>query len=272
MTYRVIALDLDGTLLDSRRLVREDTQKALNEARARGIEVIMVTGRHHVAAHAYHDQLGLTTPVICCNGTYVFDFADSQVLAANPLEKTQARALVDLSRRHGVHNFVYVEDAMTFEEENDHVKGFLAWSAGLPAKLRPKMRKVENFGAVIDEAKTIWKVVASHPDSRTLGICIAEMKKAADVSYELSWHNRMDISQAGNTKGGRLAEWVRMRGIDLAEVVAFGDSHNDISMLSQVGLGIAMGNSPDDVKACANWVTGSNDSDGIVAALRRFVL
>lgn len=272
MKYRVIAFDLDGTLLDSNKCIRNDSILAVNEAKAKGLAVILVTGRHHVAAHAYHEQLHLDTPIICCNGAYIFDYARSKVLASNPLKKDQALALVSLSRRHGVHNLVYFEDVMTFEEENDHVKGFLSWSAGLPAKTRPALKRVDCFETAIETAPVIWKVIASHPDSAVLDTCIDDMKRAVEVSYECSWHNRMDIVQIGNTKGGRLAEWVRSQDLDLSQVIAFGDSDNDISMLSQAGLGVAMANSADDVKTSANWVTGSNDADGIATALRRFVL
>ncbi|HXP98420.1 MAG TPA: pyridoxal phosphatase, partial [Telmatospirillum sp.] len=269
MTYRVVAFDLDGTLLDSRRRIRDDTLAALREVREKGLKVIVVTGRHHVAAHAYHDLLGLETPIICCNGAYVFDYAQAAVLAANPLKKDQARALVALSRRHGLHNFVYTEDAMTFEDENDHVKGLRVWAEDLPARVKPTMRKVDNFEEVIEQALVIWKLVISHPVTAVLDAGIAEMKRDVEVSYESSWHNRMDVAQLGNSKGGRLAEWVRGQGIEMADVIAFGDSDNDISMLTQAGVGVAMGNSVDEVKACANWVTSGNDGDGIAAALRR---
>lgn len=272
MSYRVVALDLDGTLLDSQQCIREDTLSALRVVREKGLKAIVVTGRHHVAAHAYHDLMGLETPIICCNGAYVFDYANSAVLAANPLKKDHAHALVALSRRHGLHNFVYTEDAMTFEDENDHVKGLRVWADTLPARVKPMLRQVDNFDTVIENAQVIWKLVVSHPDTAVLNAGIAEMKRDVEASYESSWHNRMDVAQLGNSKGARLVEWVRGQGIEMADVIAFGDSDNDISMLTQAGVGVAMGNSVEDVKACADWVTGGNDGDGIAAALRRFVL
>ncbi|PKU25524.1 pyridoxal phosphatase [Telmatospirillum siberiense] len=271
MTYKLVALDLDGTLLDSDQAIRDDTIAALKEVRVKGLGIILVTGRHHVASHAYHDQLRLETPIICCNGTYIFDYAESKVLAADPLEREQVLALLTIARRHKVHCLVYVRDAMTFETENEHVKSLLAWRDKLPERVRPALRRVETFEEEVEKATVIWKIVASHPDHAVLAGCIAEMKEAVRASYEWSWHNRVDIARSGNSKGGRLAEWAASRGIDLDQVVAFGDGENDISMLSRAGVGIAMGNSTDDVKASADWVTGTNDGDGIAAALRRLV-
>lgn len=272
MTYKIVALDLDGTLLNSRQMIRDDAIAALSEIRAKGIQVIMVTGRHHVAAHAYHDQLQLNTPIICCNGTYIFDYAKSKILAAAPLDREQAFTLLRLTRRHRVHSLVYVRDAMTFETENEHVKRLLTWRDGLPEKVRPAIRRVKNFEEEIEKAPTIWKIVASHPDTASLEACIAQMREAVHASYEFSWHKRVDIARHGNTKGARLTEWASAQGIRLEQVMAFGDADNDISMLSRVGMGIAMGNSQNNVKAHAAWVTGDNDSDGIAAALRHFIL
>lgn len=271
MTLRVVALDLDGTLLDSRCRIRPDTIAAVERVRARGLDVIVVTARHHAAARPYHVELGLDTPIICCNGTYLYDYAGARVLDAAPLAKTQALTLIDLSRRHGVHNFVYVEDAMTFEVENAHVRGLLAWQAGLPAHLGPALRRVASFEAAIADTPVVWKVVAAHADRGALDACVAAMRAALPASYESSWHDRVDIARAGNTKGGRLAEWLRARGLAMADVLAIGDGHNDLSMLVPAGIGIAMANSPHDVKAKADWVTGDNDSDGVASALRRFV-
>jgi len=83
---------------------------------------------------------------------------------------------------------------------------------------------------------------------------------------------RADISRAGNTKGQRLAEYLAQQGILAQEVIAFGDQNNDKEMLELAGLGVAMGNSHDEVRDCADWVTGTNDSDGIAEVLQRFVL
>ena len=101
---------------------------------------------------------------------------------------------------------------------------------------------------------------------------LAEVEADAGLNFEWSGGNRVDVTQADNSKGARLAEWIASRGIDASEVIAFGDHHNDISMLRMAGLGVAMGNSDDVVKSNARWVAGSNDTDAIADTLRQFVL
>lgn len=99
MAYRLIALDLDGTLLDSHAQIRPETLKVLQQARQQGIEVIVVTGRHHIAAYPYHHQLQLSTPAICCNGTYAYDYHARRAVAANPLSKAQMLRILEKPAR-----------------------------------------------------------------------------------------------------------------------------------------------------------------------------
>jgi hydroxymethylpyrimidine pyrophosphatase-like HAD family hydrolase len=82
-------------------------------------------------------------------------------------------------------------------------------------------------------------------------------------AVEYSWHDRIDVMPAGRSKGSRLVSWAAERGVDSADIVAFGDNFNDVDMLTGVGLGIAMGNAPDAVKAKAAEVIGTNDTDAI---------
>lgn len=272
MPYRLIAVDLDGTLLDSNWRISSETLTALDQARTKGLQVVIVTGRHHVAAYPYHRELNLDTPAICCNGAYLYDYCQRKVLSANPLAKQQALKLLAVAGQYEVHCLVYTEDAMVFEQENEHVSSLMAWAARLPSAVRPDIRWVKSLGTVIEDEELLWKVVVSHSSLDVLKACLSQMKQDLTLNYEWSWHDRVDIVQTGNNKGDRLAEWAKSQGIEPSEIIAFGDSDNDVSMLTQVGLGIAMQGSEDAVKAYADWVTGSNNNDGIAQALRRFVL
>jgi len=92
------------------------------------------------------------------------------------------------------------------------------------------------------------------------------------LSCEWSWHDQVDVMQAGNNKGARLAQWVASQGLSMDQVIAFGDNSNDISMLERAGLGVAMGNASDEVKARANVTIGSNEQPSIAEAIQRYVL
>ncbi len=129
MSYRVIALDLDGTLLDNQKRILPQSLEALAQARTAGIQVVVVTGRHHVAIHPFYQALQIDTPAICCNGTYLYDYQAKKVLAADPLAKGQAARVIEmLDQEHAIHGLMYVDDAMLYQEATGHVTRTLNWA------------------------------------------------------------------------------------------------------------------------------------------------
>ncbi len=272
MKYRLVALDLDGTLLDSRLQIRSGTMSALNLVRAQGVQVMIVTGRHHVAAYPYWRQLGLELPAICCNGAYLYDYAAQRPLAGDPLTRAEARGLLALVRKHSIRAMIYVKDFMAYESMDAHLGRMLDWAGSLPEDMRPRIEAVPSYERLVEEAGTIWKFTAAGEDRPALAAFVAEIEATLGLSCEWSGATRLDIIRAGNSKGNRLLEWIAGQDIAAAEVIAFGDEQNDMDMLRVVGMGVAMGNSHAEVQACADRVTGGNDSDGIADTLRRFVL
>jgi len=137
MAYRLIALDLDGTTLDSKREIRPATKAALAEARSMGVEVVLVSGRHHGAIRPYHRELELDTPAICCNGAYVHDFETGTPVVGSAIGRDTATALLGLCRRRNLHTLIYADDDMTYEESTPHLETLIAWGARFPAEIRP---------------------------------------------------------------------------------------------------------------------------------------
>jgi hypothetical protein len=272
MKYRLVALDLDGTLLDSQLKIRSETMEALQLVRAQGVQVMIVTGRHHVAAYPYWHQLGLELPAICCNGAYMYDYRARRPLACDPLTREEARGLLKLVRKHAIHTLIYDRDFIGYESEESHLNKLLGWSATLAEDVRPRIERVPSFERLVEEAATIWKFTSAGENRAALAAYVADIEQSLGLSCEWSGHNRLDITRAGNSKGNRLVEWIGEQGIERAQVIAFGDEQNDMEMLRVAGMGVAMGNSQAEVQACADQVTGVNDSSAIADVLRRFVL
>lgn len=269
--YRLVALDLDGTSLDRRNRLRPSTKRAVEAARAKGVEVVLVTGRHHVLTRPLHAEFGLDTPAICCNGTYVYDFAAERPVLGEPMDKAKAHEMLALCRRHDVHCLLYVRDAMTFEVATPHLIGLMAWAETFPEPMRPRLLQVESFEATIDAAPLVWKFVVSSEDTAAVTAWRGEAATIAGFNIESSWTNRFDVMVAGASKGPRLLEWAGLRGIAAEEILGFGDNLNDISMISSVGWGVAMGNAEPELKAVADEVIGDNDGDDIAAVMTRLI-
>ncbi len=272
MKYRLVALDLDGTLLDSQLQIRRQTVETLQRVREKGVQVMIVTGRHHTAVYPYWHQLNLELPAICCNGTYLYDFCGKRPLAGNPMTLQESRELLALARRHAIHLMVYVDDVMGYEVDSPHIGNLLKWSATLPEDLRPRIERVASFDRFLDGGEMLWKFLAFGEDMEALHAFDDEVSEHLDLSSVWSARNRIDIAHGGNSKGHRLAEFIALKNISPQEVIAFGDQDNDKEMLELVGFGVAMGNSRPEVQKHADWVAGTNDSDAIADVLYRFVL
>lgn len=267
MIYQAVAFDLDGTLLSSNATILESSKQAIQKIREKGIKVYFVTGRHHTAVRPYYKELDLDTPVVCCNGTYVYDFKNEKALVGNPLSSQVASHLIAEAQAQGIHTAVYFEDAMTYETLNIHFEKFQKWVQSCPEAVRPNVYQVESFQQEIEKGTTIWKVLISDQDLVKLQSFVEKLPRD-QVSPEWSWVDRVDITSVGNSKGARLAELLKTEGIELEQVIAFGDNFNDISMLEAVGLGIAMGGSEEEVQQKAKKTIGSNNEDSIANELK----
>src|ERR1035437_2136892 len=222
MKYRLVALDLDGTLINSQMQIQRETLEAIKRVREQGVKVMLVTGRHHVAAYPYWDQLQLELPAVCANGTYLYDYQAGRALAKNPLSKAQAHQLLRISRKHGIYTMVYVGDAIAYESRSHHRKLLMDWAETLAERVRPRFRHVDRFEDLIDEVETVLKFDNASDDLRALHAFEQDIRTTMGLSCEWSSDNSVDVVQRGNSKGSLLAEWVAQQGIDLLEVIAFG--------------------------------------------------
>ncbi|CAK9884500.1 MAG: Pyridoxal phosphate phosphatase YbhA [Candidatus Erwinia impunctatus] len=272
MRYRVIALDLDGTLLTAKKTILPESLLALNKAREAGVKVILVTGRHHVAIHPFYQTLALNTPAICCNGSYSYDYQTKGVLQADPLSLSQTLQVIDVLKQTSIHGLLYVDDAMLYTEETGHITRALQWEQTLPQHQRPTLNRVNSLEQGAREAKSIWKFALAHPERDELHTFIAQIESKFGLACEWSWIDQVDIAQTGNSKGKRLAQWVESQGYTMNDVVAFGDNYNDISMLERAGLGVAMGNADEAVKQRADIVISNNEEPGIAQLIEERIL
>ena len=270
--FKLLAFDLDGTLLNSEDRILESSRKAIREVLGRGIKVVLATGRHHVTTYPYHCELGLDTPAICCNGTYIIGFQPQRMIDSDPLGRSESLAILEIARKMGMHILIYVRDEMLFEIKNAHVRNLLSWGASLPGHLTPSIKQVDDFLEVLQTAECIFKFVLSHSDQGQFDQAIEVIDQMPGVSCVRSWVNRTDVFKSGNSKGLALVRLARQWQISPDEIIAVGDNDNDISMVSRVGLGVAMGDSTDALRLVADRQIGSHNDDSIARMIREWVL
>ncbi|KAE9653676.1 pyridoxal phosphatase [Escherichia coli] len=270
MNYQVIALDLDGTLLTPEKTILPDSLLALQRAQGAGAKVVIVTGRHFVAIHPFYQALALDTPAICCNGALMYDYHEKKVIASDPLQPDQATQLLELLESYNVHGLMYADDAMFYQEPTGHIIRTKNWAKSLPESQRPVFKQVSSLREAAHEVAGIWKFALTDTDTVKLHKFSQIVERELGLACEWSWHDQVDIAQLGNSKGKRLAQWVESQGLSMNQVIAFGDNHNDLSMLKNAGLGVAMGNAVDEVKECADLVIGNNTETGIADVVNQY--
>ncbi|WP_280716053.1 HAD family hydrolase [Kitasatospora sp. MAP5-34] len=263
---RLIATDLDGTLLGGNGTVSDRTAAALAAAEAAGIQVVFVTGRPPRWMQQLSSHIGGHGVAICSNGGAVVDVRRGELLETFPLSGEDVRALITTLRGAlpGI--------SFAFECPN-------GWAREPGYQLRMWGDDQEHAVATAEELLAdgrvdgLFKLLAKHPtlapdtfltEARRAAGHLAEITRSAPISM-------VEISALGVTKASTLETWCREQGIDRTEVVAFGDMPNDLEMLAWAGTSYAVANAHPDVLAAVAQHTVSNEDDGVAAVLEELL-
>lgn len=263
--YRLIALDLDGTLLDSSLKLSERNEEALKRALDRGVKVVLATSRWYLLAKRTADRAGIDTPLVCNNGALVKRPGDGEELLHLRLDQQLAREVADLADENGWETFTTIEDT-TFMRMRPGVI-----PERLPAGLRVSERQADEIdqgqptSVLVFGEEGVNQIVERFLDGHRDRAHFSVNRPPGLPHYVILTHPDAD-------KGRALAMVCRELDVPLSETVAMGDSESDLGMLSAAGLGVAMDNSPDVVKKAALHIAPSNDEDGVAWAIERFLL
>ncbi|MFS0727173.1 Cof-type HAD-IIB family hydrolase [Paenibacillus sp. 1P07SE] len=243
--YKLIALDMDGTLLNDRSEISEENAKWIHKALDAGVTVIFSTGRGFRSALPFAEQLELTTPMVTINGGEIWH--RPHVLHKRTyLAESIVGKLRELADTHGAWYWAYaVEDIYNAER----------W-------LEP--------GEQISD-KHWLKFGFDTPDDEARAAIRREIEGWGGLEITNSSTTNLEINPEGVSKAGGVREVCGMLGIEMSEVIAVGDSLNDLSVIQEVGLGIAMGNAQERVKAAADAVTVTNNEDAIARVIEDYI-
>jgi len=281
MAVRLIALDIDGTLLDSRWQVSDANRTAIAEAARRGIEVALVTGRRYdfampVARQLHAPLTPLPLTMIVNNGALIRS-NDGRTHLRHLLTQRVAEQLLHLTKpwREGaavifdrpLENQLMLErldpdDSLRYAYYSRN-KEFIGLANPLETCLTEDPIQVMLSG----------KVAPMREAERALrGAPFAEEYALAVTMYETRDFAMIDVLNPVCSKGASLAEWVTLRGFAREEVMAIGDNHNDLEMLTFAGIPVVMGNSVPELKTYGWHETGTNDENGVARAIEQFAL
>jgi Cof subfamily protein (haloacid dehalogenase superfamily) len=260
--FRLVATDLDGTLLRADGTISARTRHILRAVRERGVEVVVVTARPPRVARVVAERLGLDGLVICCNGALVFDLDAQVVVLHRPLDGKVACGVVAALREAAPGVCFACEQGLRCSCEP--CWALLAGTAADAAMLQGDAREFC--------AEPVTKLIARHPDHSPEHLLALARSVCGDtITVTCSGAPFIEISAAGVHKASTLALLCASRDIEADEVVAFGDMPNDLPMLRWAGRGVAVANADPEVLAVTSYVVASNDDDGVAAELMRLL-
>jgi len=276
MAVKLIALDIDGTLLDSRWQLPEANRAAIAEASRRGIEVALVTGRRYDFAMTVAHQLDSTLTMIVSNGALIRSKEGHTHLRHLLAKQTAAQVLhLTTEWREGA--------AVIFDRQRENQLMLESLDPDDSLRYAYYSRNLEFIGL----AQPLESCLTEDPiqvmlsgriepmreaEARLQSAALAAEFRLAVTSYAHKDFAMIDVIPPGCSKGSSLAEWAALRGIAREEILAIGDNHNDLEMLSFAGIPVVMGNSVPALKAYGWHETGTNDESGVASAIERFAL
>lgn len=245
MKYKLLALDMDGTLLNDNHEISPKTVEWIHKAVAAGVHVCFSTGRSFNEAISYGEQLGLSTPMITVNGSEVWR-APYDLYHREMMDKELVRKMIALAKKTSSWFWAYsVEGSYNERNWNDELIETQQWL---------------KFGYTSEDSAIRHQLITELQDMGGL-----------EITNSSPWN--LEVNPKGINKASGIGVVCKdLLGIEMSEVVAVGDSLNDLAAIQAAGLGVAMGNAQETVKELADVVTASNNEDGIALIIRDYIL
>lgn len=267
---KMLAFDIDGTLLNGQRVISERTLEAIKRAMAKGIKVCLVSGRVPQMMKSYAKQIGFSGPYAAANGAILIDNLSDQVLFSKPLATEAINGLTKFYEENGL-EFVLLTNEMFYYSENyprlptlDNYNNFSRQIGETVYERTMLGRNLEGY-----KGEIVNKTLTMTDDLELFEKLIAFLENSGEFSFSFSEKNILDITAMGTDKGMAVEKIAAFHKIPTAEVAVMGDFDNDLAMFKMAGMGIAMGNASENLLAEADYITDTNDNEGVAKAIEK---
>ena len=263
---KMVAVDMDGTLLKSDKTLDPETIRDIDEAKSRGTEVVYCTGRALPELAAYREKLAMIHYGVCMTGALIYDFAENRSIHRRPLNRDCIRAFMAASEEYGAmvqllteeHSIVRADQVVSMDDFNLGIyQPMFQENATIVDDLREEMKNHEAF----------LKANVHFHTSEERQECYEKLKRLP-MTFVFSEVSTIEMMALGVSKASGLEMLSKCLGIPMAMVMGIGDGNNDYDMLSKAGIAVAMGNAGDRLKSICDYVTEDNDHNRAGKALR----
>ena len=274
---KLIALDLDGTLFNKEGIITSGVKEQLNRAAAQGVKIIISTGRPFNGLPFEQIKDTAIEYALTTNGGAVYKIEGKECLYEDGMAIETVMPILDWILEREIHIDIYMDGVGFTPIRCRENIGRLDVPESLRKYMIATRTTVEDLKSYVSDCgKMIQKINLNfypQPDGTFLhrDETLQVLKANSDITVVSGGFNNFEISKAGVTKREGLAFLANYLGTDLEHTMAMGDSENDYSMINAAGIGVAMGNASDDIKAIANYVTTTNEEDGVGEAIKHFI-
>ncbi|OOM74666.1 sugar phosphatase YidA [Clostridium puniceum] len=266
--YKLIALDMDGTLLTTDKKVSERTAASIKEAEAKGVKIVLASGRPLLGLNKYLEELGLLKGedyVLSFNGGLVQNTKTGKIVSKVSLKGSDLKNIYEISKQLNINIHAFSAKDGLITPKNSKYTEYEAEINGIDINIK-------DFNEIEDE-EDIIKVMMIDPQE-ILDPAIEKLPNEIYEKYSVFKSSPffLEFTHKEVDKGLGLKKLGEFLGIKKEEIIACGDAGNDLSMIKYAGLGVAMDNAVPEVKEVANYITASNDEDGISKVIEKFIL
>lgn len=265
-SFKMICLDIDGTLLNSKHQITDRVKETINiVSNKMKIPVILVSARMPKGIKFLQDELGIEEPIICYSGSLILD-ENNNILDREAIDIEDIEKIYGIVKSRGGHISLYLDDEWYVEEMD-------CW-AKQESDITNIVPMVSNFNELLKS----WREEKKSPNKVLLMAAPDEINFFKNNTLDLdlniypSKETYLEIMSRNASKTSAINFLQSKFKLNESEIITIGDNYNDIDMLKYAGLGIAMGNAPDEVKKSANDITLTNDEDGVAEALKKYVI
>lgn len=264
MKYKLIAVDMDGTLLTNSKEITPKTIETVKKAQEAGALFAISTGRPIQGVEKYNHLLNLEGPQITYNGAMIVDAKTKKVLFEQGLDREDAKRILEEGRKRGTTMCIWSQNQLYGNVLDERINKYKKLTNVEPLLM-------ENEEELLDQGitKILW-----YDEVENINAWQEELKevKFDSVTFCTSQPFFLEFFNSKVSKAVAMEKIGEIYGIKQEEMIAAGDGYNDLAMIEYAGLGVAMENAVDGVKAAAQYITASNEEDGVAKVIEKFIL
>lgn len=268
---RLIAIDLDGTLLNSARQITQESREAIAYAREHGVKILPCSGRHFSGTRSIAYQAGMGDAIICGNGALVSTW-QGEVITASMFSPQRCLELLKFCEYYKLGSNLYANDILYTCQANSVTRYYENLNVSLPVHEKCVYCFVPDLAAeVCKNAEKILKLEIFPLPDEPRKVLMQMLTDCSDMAAEGNLRTAVELHAPGVNKATGLAAAARYYGIPMSETIAVGDAENDTAVLAEAGWGAAMGNAEEAARLAADEIIPSCDENGVAWLIHRYV-